>query len=350
MSDDAAEEVAALFTRSDGAYAFARWGRPIAPVVFGVEDASLPTIKGAIEAVAALAGHPVAEMDPELGTNLMLFFVRDWDELSDVPHLGRLIPGLAPLLARLQAADANQYRIFRFEPEGGIRAAFAFLRMDAHLAAVPAATLALSQAVQVILLWSDAAFAGRPPLLAGPGGRRAAARDRGRDPRRLRPGAARRGARAGPCPAPRRPAGPRAGAGRVTHRFAVRVYYEDTDLAGVVYYANYLRFIERGRSEMLRALGIDQLALREAGLVFVVRRLLADYLAPARLDDLLTVETEVIRTGGARAELAQRVLRGAEPLFAAEVVLAVATLAGRAARLPREVRAALAPAGHAPAR
>ena len=158
------EDVAALFTRADGSYLFARWGRPIVPVVFGVDDATLPVVKGALEAVVALAGHRMAETDPELGANLMIFFFRDWAELPDVPNLDRLVPDLGALCARLAGAGANQYRIFRFDETGAIRAAFVFLRMDEHLAAVPAETLALSQAVQVILLWSDRAFTGVSPL------------------------------------------------------------------------------------------------------------------------------------------------------------------------------------------
>ncbi|WP_443089950.1 hypothetical protein [Yoonia sp.] len=156
--------MASYFTRSDGAYVFARWGRPIVPVVFGMQDATLSVFKGAIEAVVALAGHKMAETDPELGANLMVFFCRDWSELEDVPHLDSLVPDLKPLVARLQGADANQYRIFRFDDARAIRAAFVFLRMDDHLAAVPAETLALSQAVQTILLWSDRAFMDGSPL------------------------------------------------------------------------------------------------------------------------------------------------------------------------------------------
>lgn len=159
-----AEEVTALFTRASGEYLFARWGRPIVPVVFGVDDATLATVKGTIEAVVALAGHKMAETDPEIGANLMVFFLRDWAELLEVPNLDRLLDGLGPLVARLQAAEANQYRVFRFDPWGAIKAAFVFVRMDAALAEVPAATLALSQAVQVIVLWSDAAFQGASPL------------------------------------------------------------------------------------------------------------------------------------------------------------------------------------------
>lgn len=158
------DEIAALFTRADGQYLCARWGRPIVPVVFGVDDATLSVLKGAIEAVVTLAGHKMAETDPELGANLMVFFCRDWDELPEVPNLDRLIPDLAPLCTRLAGVGANQYRVFRFDDAGAIKAAFVFLRMDDDLAAVSAETLALSQAVQTILLWSDTAFAEVSPL------------------------------------------------------------------------------------------------------------------------------------------------------------------------------------------
>lgn len=157
-------EIEALFTRGDGAYLFARWGRPIVPVVFGVEDASLAIFKGAFEAVVTLAGHRMAETDPELGANVMVFVFRDWEELLEVRDLGRLVPELERLVVRLQAAGANQYRLFRFDAEGAIKAAFVFLRMDEDLAAMAAETLALAQAVQVILLWSERAFAGTSPL------------------------------------------------------------------------------------------------------------------------------------------------------------------------------------------
>ncbi|RKF13930.1 hypothetical protein D6850_12125 [Roseovarius spongiae] len=163
------EEIEACFTRSDGSYAFARWGRPIAPIVFGVDDATLGVVKGAIEAVAQLAGHEMAETDPELGANLMFFFFRDWDELRGVPDLDRLIPDLGPLVTRLKDESANQYRMFRFDEAGAIRACFVFLCMDDRLSAMPAETLALGQVVQSILLWSDAAFRDRSPLARAPG-------------------------------------------------------------------------------------------------------------------------------------------------------------------------------------
>jgi hypothetical protein len=156
--------IEALFTRGDGQYLFARWGRPIVPVVFGVDDASLAVFKGAFEAVVTLAGHKMAETDPELGANLMVFAFRDWAELLEVPDLDRLVPELPALVARLEAAGANQYRIFRFEAQGAIKAAFVFLKMDDSLAAMEAETLALAQAVQTVLLWSDRAFDGTSPL------------------------------------------------------------------------------------------------------------------------------------------------------------------------------------------
>ncbi len=161
MTPDA---VARHFTRSDGTYLFARWRRPVVPVVFGAGAGSLPAFKGAFAAVCALAGHPMAETDAELGANVMIFVVRDWAELRDLPGLDRLVVGLRDLLERLEAAGANQYRVFRFEADGAIRAAVVLLRMDAHLAAMPADVLALAQAVQTILLWSDTAFDGGSPL------------------------------------------------------------------------------------------------------------------------------------------------------------------------------------------
>jgi acyl-CoA thioester hydrolase len=125
----------------------------------------------------------------------------------------------------------------------------------------------------------------------------------------------------------------------MTHRFGLRVYYEDTDLAGIVYYANYLRFIERARSEWVRGLGIDQVALKAGqGLVFAVRRIEADYLSPARFDDWLEVTTAPEGTTGARLTLRQEVWRGADRLFTARVVLVALTAAGAPARLPPALR------------
>lgn len=161
-----AEEIEALFTRGDGSFAFARWGRAICPVVFGVDDATLGVVKSAVEAVVTLSGHETGDVDAELGSNLMIFFFSKWSELPEVKGMDRLVPDLGPLVDRLEAVDANQYRIFRFDEAGAIKACFVFLRMDAHLNAVPAHTLALSQIVQSMVLWSDTAFQDRSPLAA----------------------------------------------------------------------------------------------------------------------------------------------------------------------------------------
>ncbi|TCM84411.1 tol-pal system-associated acyl-CoA thioesterase [Rhodovulum steppense] len=124
----------------------------------------------------------------------------------------------------------------------------------------------------------------------------------------------------------------------MTHRFPVRVYYEDTDLAGIVYYANYLKFIERARSEWVRDLGVDQVRLKaERGVVFAVRRVEADYLSPARFDDLLEVETDLARITPARLILDQRVLRGETVLFSARVTLVALGATGQPVRLPAEL-------------
>lgn len=125
----------------------------------------------------------------------------------------------------------------------------------------------------------------------------------------------------------------------IDHRFDLSVYYEDTDLAGIVYYANYLKFIERARSEWVQKLGIDQMRLKaERGLVFAVRRIEADYLQAAKFGDRLQVSTRVLDITGARVRLEQTVERDKEALFKAIVTLIALTDSGKATRLPAEFR------------
>jgi acyl-CoA thioester hydrolase len=124
----------------------------------------------------------------------------------------------------------------------------------------------------------------------------------------------------------------------MTHSFALRVYYEDTDLAGIVYYANYLKFIERARSEWVRTLGVDQVAMKAQGTVFAVRRIEADYLAPARFDDRLDVATDVESATAARLVLRQVVTRGDARLFDALVTLVALGPNGAPVRLPAAIR------------
>ena len=130
----------------------------------------------------------------------------------------------------------------------------------------------------------------------------------------------------------------------MTHRFPIRVYYEDTDLGQIVYYANYLKFIERGRSEWLRAAGVDQQRLLEdSHLAFVVRRVEADYLSPARFDDQLEVVTTLEQATGPRVTVSQVVERDGKALFRARVtVVCVDLRTMRPHRLPAAVRDTLA--------
>ena len=125
----------------------------------------------------------------------------------------------------------------------------------------------------------------------------------------------------------------------MSHKFPVHVYYEDTDLAGIVYYANYFKFIERARTEWVREAGVDQVALKaDEGIVFAVRRVEADYLAPAKFDDDLTVETEVEAITGVRIVLNQTVKRGETVLFVSQVTLVALGETGQPTRLPANIR------------
>jgi acyl-CoA thioester hydrolase len=128
------------------------------------------------------------------------------------------------------------------------------------------------------------------------------------------------------------------------HTLPIRVYYEDTDFSGVVYHASYLRFLERGRTEFIRDLGVDQALLHgEHGFGFVVRRMTIDWLKPARMDDLVTVETSPKLLRAAAMTLTQRVMLGEDVLVAAEVVIA-SVVHGRPSRLPADIRARIAAA------
>jgi len=130
------------------------------------------------------------------------------------------------------------------------------------------------------------------------------------------------------------------------HVLLVRVYYEDTDFTGIVYHANYLRFMERGRTNYLRLIGADHRALFAAaeqeapGFAFVVRSMTLDFLKPARMDDLLTVMTEPVEVKGASVTLRQRVMRGEELLVEARVRVAFVS-GGRARPIPKPLRIAM---------
>jgi acyl-CoA thioester hydrolase len=125
--------------------------------------------------------------------------------------------------------------------------------------------------------------------------------------------------------------------------FPIRVYYEDTDFSGVVYHASYLRFMERGRSEFLRAAGVPHQALLEAEepAFWVVRRMTIDFLRPARVEETLVVRTKVSELGGARMRLEQAVVRGSEIVAKAEVEVCVVGRDGKLRRVPQAMRRTL---------
>ena len=123
------------------------------------------------------------------------------------------------------------------------------------------------------------------------------------------------------------------------HSMNIRVYYEDTDLGGVVYYANYLRFIERARSEWIRSLGIDQIKMRdEDEAIFVVTNIKADYLSPARFDDILTVDTRIKVVSPVRAYFYQNIFREEKVIFRSEVCVTCTSNSGKVLRLPEKIK------------
>ena len=124
----------------------------------------------------------------------------------------------------------------------------------------------------------------------------------------------------------------------MSHVFPIRVYYEDTDMAGIVYYANYLRYIERARSDWVREMGIDQLQMKANGVVFAVRRIEADYVSPAQFDDELEVRTSLASIGPARMVMRQQVWRGDTLLFEAGVTIVCVNASGKPVRLPAKLR------------
>jgi acyl-CoA thioester hydrolase len=135
-------------------------------------------------------------------------------------------------------------------------------------------------------------------------------------------------------------------AGRLSdsgHELRQRVYFEDTDFSGRVYHARYLHFMERGRSDYLRLLGVHHHALAAEGLAFTVRHMEIDFLKPASIDDVVTVRTIPVEARGARVVLAQEVLCDSEHLIRARVTVALLGAGGRAVRLTPMIRAALTP-------
>ncbi|GLQ33776.1 hypothetical protein GCM10007939_00590 [Amylibacter marinus] len=165
MSDQAlgVEEIEALYTTEQG-YRFARWGRPIAPVIFGVDDQTLSHLKAAITTTVGITGGSIAETDPELGANFMWFFCQSWDEILAVPDLDRMIPNLGEIIPQLKARNANRYRSFAFDAEGGIKMCIVLVRLSEADADIPAHVLATGETFQCLTLFQSNAFADHSPI------------------------------------------------------------------------------------------------------------------------------------------------------------------------------------------
>lgn len=168
----------ALFTRSaastgddEDRFRFARWTKPLSVAVFGLSSESEAAMLSGFQEAAEVAGCGVAAEDPELGANVLIFACEGWSDLHAVPNLSRLAPNLEQLTRMLAAAGANQYRMFTFAPDGGIRLCVVFLKFDEALTQISGAALALGQAIQCLLLWSDDAFADESPVALRRGGK-----------------------------------------------------------------------------------------------------------------------------------------------------------------------------------
>lgn len=166
MTDKAltVDAVTNLFSRQNGDYKFARWGRPIAPVVFGVEDETLLHLKDAIAQTVAITGGTLAETDPELGANFMWFFCTEWDEVASVPDLEKLVPNLKDLADNLTQKDVNEHRMFIFDADGAIKMCLLFLRMKGEITDIPVRTLATGETLQSLLVWGEDAFKAQSPI------------------------------------------------------------------------------------------------------------------------------------------------------------------------------------------
>jgi hypothetical protein len=153
------EDIARRFTLPDGSFRFARWARPVAPMVYGADAASMPVLKAGVRLIADLAGMGFADSDPETGFNHHLILVAAWDELAEAPEFERLVPGAAALAQRLQSEDTLVVRHFRAAPGGGIAGCLTLMRVAGALAELPADLLALGHAVETALAWAPGALA-----------------------------------------------------------------------------------------------------------------------------------------------------------------------------------------------
>lgn len=159
-----AEKIESLFTHPDGVFRFARWNRPIVPIVFGVDDETLTHLKSAIVTTVGITGHKIEETDPELGANFMWFFCQDWDEILSVPDLEKMIPDLKNIIARLQTSTTTTYRIFTFDPDGGIKMCVQLIKVAGATAEMSIQALATGETYQCLAMFSPQAFVEDSPI------------------------------------------------------------------------------------------------------------------------------------------------------------------------------------------
>lgn len=158
------EEIESLFMESDGTYHFARWSRPIVPIVFGVDDETLIHLKSSIVTTVGITGNKIEETDPELGANFMWFFCQDWSEILSVPDLKELIPNIKNIIEKLQSSPTKSYRIFSFDPEGGIKMCIQLIKVSDETAEMSIQTLATGETFQCLALFSAKAFDNESPI------------------------------------------------------------------------------------------------------------------------------------------------------------------------------------------
>ena len=161
---DIAENPVILFTSPNQRNHFARWDRPIAPVVFGIGDETLPHLKDAIAMTVGISGGMLAETDPELGANFMWFFCRDWGEMLVIPDLDKLIPNFENLITGLQEQNATRYRSFGFDKDGAIQLCVVLIRVDSATERLSLQTLGTSETFQSLLTFGENAFETHSPI------------------------------------------------------------------------------------------------------------------------------------------------------------------------------------------
>lgn len=146
-----------MFT-SGGSYRFARWGRPISPVIFGTNDATLDALKDAFVMTASLADMRLADTDPEFGSNFMMFFCKNWDEVSEIPDIDKLLPNVKTVIGDLKSNKANQYRRFAFDENGAIKFCIVLIQLDKQMASSSVQSIGTVQMMRSLLTWSENAF------------------------------------------------------------------------------------------------------------------------------------------------------------------------------------------------